>query len=371
MGSTPRRTRVSHATRTRIPAKQAGFVAVLLLWACPRPAGAQEFSVGAYGDVNYDAIRTVAEDGSKSTSNGFSIPNLDVFLRGSTGNWSFLSEVLFDIDEGNEIGVDLDRMQISYEFGDWLKVTGGRFHTSLGYYNTAYPQGGAVYLLPIDRPFVVDQHDNASIVPTSTVGLNFHGRPPFLGQRIVYDVDVSNGRGVQSNDLANGGDANNSKMLNLRLRYDANGLIIGANALVDWIPPRLDPNALQPETLHERIFGAHIAYVEHPWHFISEGYLIQHTGGGLSQRTVAALCEFGYTVGLATPYARYELARFPNGQDVFWAPTHQQERGDFDAVSLGVKIVPNENFAIKFELETNKGQAERDYRAASQVAFGF
>jgi hypothetical protein len=38
---------------------------------------------------------------------------------------------------------------------------------------------------------------------------------------------------------------------------------------------------------------------------------------------------------------------------------------------VGVKIVPNENFAIKFELESNSAQVDHEYRAATQVAFGF
>lgn len=344
--------------------------AVLLL--APRAGAAQELTLGVYGNVNYAATRVVLRDGSNTatTTNGFSIPNLDIFLRGSAGNWSFLSEVLFDIDEGNEIVVDLDRMQLSYEFGDWLKVTGGRFHTSLGYYNTAYPQGGAVYLLPIARPEVVDQHDNASIVPTSTVGINFHGRFPFAQQRFSYDVDVANGRGVASDDLANGGDHNRSKMINLRLRYDYNGFVVGANALVDWIPPR-EEDPVQPDTLREQIFGAHLAYVEHPFHVIGEGYVIQHIGPALTQRTLAGIAELGYTIGKATPYARYSFARFPAEPDVFWAPTFQQVRGDYDAVSVGVKVMPNETFAIKVELELNRADVDTQYRAATQVAFGF
>ena len=339
----------------------------------PRRARAQEFSVGAYGSVDYDAVRRSNADGTKTTSNGFSIPTLDIFLRGSAGNWSFLSEVLFDIDEGNAIVVDLDRMQVGYDYAEWLKVTGGRFHTSLGYYNTAYPQGGAVYLLPIKRPQIVDQHDNASILPASTVGLNFHGRLPFLRQRFTYDLDVTNGRGMQSDDLANGGDENNSKMLNLRLRYEIEGLIIGANALVDWIPPRLDPTAPQPDTLREQIFGAHVAYVEHPWHVIGEGYVIQHVGPASTHRTIVGLAELGYTLGHLTPYARYELARFPTDPDPFWnvLVTKQQRRGNYDAVSGGVKIIPNENFSVKVELQWNRGQTDTEYRAATQVAFGF
>jgi hypothetical protein len=40
-------------------------------------------------------------------------------------------------------------------------------------------------------------------------------------------------------------------------------------------------------------------------------------------------------------------------------------------VSGGIKIIPNENFAIKIELEWNKGQFDTEYRAGTQVAFGF
>jgi hypothetical protein len=337
-------------------------------------AVAQEFSVGAYGSVDYEATRKVQRsDGSADVDNGFSIPTLDIFLRGSLGNWSFLSEVLFDIDQGNTIGVDLDRLQVGYEVGDWLKISAGRLHTSLGYYNTAYPQGGAVYLLPIDRPAVVDQHDNASIIPTSTVGLTFHGRLPFAKQRFTYDVDVTNGRGIQADDLANGGDANNPKMLNLRLRYEINGLIVGGNALVDWIPSRNlgDPLTDQPNNLREVIFGAHVAYVEFPWHLIAEAYHIQHIGPTETQRTIAGLAEFGYTLGQVTPYARYEFARFPADKDAFWLATTQQERGNYNAVSTGIKISPNENFAVKIELEMNRSDVDTEYRAATQVAFGF
>ena len=121
----------------------------------------------------------------------------------------------------------------------------------------------------------------------------------------------------------------------------------------------------------EQIFGAHIAYVEFPWHLIAEGYHISHIGPNETQRTIAGLAEVGYTIGLVTPYARYEFARFPSDKDVFWAPTHQQERGDYDAVSTGIKIMPNENFALKVELEVNRGQTDTEYRAGTQLAFGF
>ena len=129
-------------------------------------------------------------------------------------------------------------------------------------------------------------------------------------------------------------------MFNLRLRYELNGLIIGGNALVDWIPPRvgIDPATDNPNTLREQIFGGHIAYVEHPWHLIGEGYLIQHIGPDQTQRTLAGLAEFGYTIGQVTPYARYEFARFPSPPDVFWLPTLRAQHGSYNTVSAGLKI---------------------------------
>lgn len=362
------------ATLKRLAVLSAGLTTFAAAAIASGRAEAQEFSVGAYGSVDYVASRTTQTEGPDLTANQFSIPTLDIFLRGSASKWSFLAEVLFDIDEGNSIGVDLDRMQVSYEVADWLKIAGGRFHTSLGYYNTAYPQGGAVYLVPIDRPAVVDQHDHESIVPTSTVGLNFHGRLPWFDRRVSYDVDLTNGRGMQADDLTNDIDWNNEKMLNLRLRYEINDIIFGANALVDWIPPRTDvtdPALAQPDALREQIFGAHIAYVESPWHMIAEAYFIQHIGPIRTQETFAGILELGYTLGMLTPYARYEFARFPSEKDVFWAATTQQKRGDYDSVSAGVKLVPNETFAFKLELELSHADTDTLYRAAAQVAFGF
>ena len=51
---------------------------IALVLAVPRRAGAQEFSVGAYGSIDYEAVRTVNADGTKQTENGFSIPTLDI-----------------------------------------------------------------------------------------------------------------------------------------------------------------------------------------------------------------------------------------------------------------------------------------------------
>src|SRR5262249_11299602 len=104
---------------------------------------------------------------------------------------------------------------------------------------------------------------------------------------------------------------------------------------------------------------------------IAEGYHISHVGPDQTQRTLAGLAEFGYTIGQVTPYARYEFARFPSTPDVFWLTTLQQQNGSYNSVSAGVKIIANENFAVKIEGQVTRGDIETDYRAGTQVAFGF
>lgn len=341
------------------------------------PALAQEFSVGAYGDITYEVARTKPSDGTASTENSFAVPTLDLFMRGSEGKLSFVGEFVMDLSAGeNEFNADVDRLQVTYRHREWLQITAGKYHTNFGYYNSAYPQGGAIYLLPVSRPTMIQQHDEQTLLPVTTVGLSIGGRVPF-GERsaFAYDLDVMNGRGYTSDDIANSFDHNNAKAYNLRLRYEFAGLVVGGNAYFDWIPERAadpaDPAAIPAPSMREQIFGGHIAYVEHPWHLIAEGYVIRHISDAETFRTLTGLVEVGYRIKQVTPYALLEVARFPSDPDPFWAPTPQQARGNFEATSVGAKWHLSDTFALKLELGWNHAQTDNVYRATTQMAFGF
>jgi hypothetical protein len=51
---------------------------------------------------------------------------------------SMLSEVVIEADPSNEVGVDLERLLFNYDVNDYLQFSVGRYHTAIGYYNTAY-----------------------------------------------------------------------------------------------------------------------------------------------------------------------------------------------------------------------------------------
>src|SRR6267142_555838 len=66
----------------------------------------------------------------------------------SSEKFKFLSEIVFEggpdniygVTRGeiNTFSVDVERYLIQYSYNDYLNVAAGRFHTAIGYYNTAY-----------------------------------------------------------------------------------------------------------------------------------------------------------------------------------------------------------------------------------------
>lgn len=324
-------------------------------------------NLNVYGNIDY----SLEKEGSLPVSHSFQIPQMDVVFSGSQDRLSFASEVLFDLD-GNTFSADVDRMEINFLWRTWLRVTAGKFHTALGYYNTAYPHGGSYYEVPIDRPVLVASHNVDSILPALAIGVRADGRiSAGAAGNFHYDLEVANGRGEDPEVAVNGVDLNQFKALNVRLRFEPaflDGLIIGGNAYVDKIPASM----LQPITLREQIFGGHLAYVETPWHLILEGFLIRHLGDdGSRRRTLAGLAQVGYTFSDFTPYVRLEVVRFPRDPDPFYALGGSAARGSFTAVSGGVKWVASEALAFKLELEEDHATDDDIRSVTTQAAFVF
>jgi hypothetical protein len=350
------------------------LVAAVSVAASPGRVHAQVLQTSVYGSVNYQ----VSGGSHQKTTNSFAVPTVDFFFRGEAEKFTLISELVFDIPEGNTFEVDIDRLVVSYDFSQAFRLSAGRFHTSMGYFNTAYPHGAAIFLLSVDRPLTVSQFDEQALLPALGIGVHAGGRIHLGRETFAYDLDVLNGRGSSAAELTNSIDHNNQKAFNLRLRYEPgflSGAIIGGNAYFDDIAPApADPGTMispQPLELHEQIFGVHLAYTEFPLHFIGEGYVIQHRGGGETFTTLAAFLEVGFSVGAVTPYAREELAEFPASPDPFYALTRIQARGDLQATSAGVKWAFYDYLAFKVELEWDHSEANSIYLGTLQAAFGY
>jgi hypothetical protein len=334
-----------------------------------------DLGLNVYGDIGY-----LVERQASGTTNSFMSPRLELFYTATEDRLSFLSEVMMEVGDDNAFAVDVERVEVGYLFADWFRLRLGRFHTAIGYYNDAYHHG-RYFQITVDRPEMVRFEDEGGLIPAHSVGLHADGRIP-LGRAgsLRYDADLANGRGRIPDEVTNLADPNKGKAVNLRLRYEPafalfDGLIVGVNAYFDSIDANSTTDPTMPVITHvgERIYGAHLAYLEYDAHLIAELLRIEHrTSGAGPGITTAGFVELGYTIRAFTPYARYDRVKFPALIDPFFALNKLALRGSFQSIIAGVRYVASEYVALKLE----GGQANLDAGGnvrtlAVQCAFAF
>jgi len=209
-------------------------------------ASATDLTLKLYGDSGFAVRDASGQPWTTYTSNAniwapnvnyaFFAERLDLFGSANIDRLSFISEIMF---EGlhNSIGVDVERLQVSYLFGDWLRLTAGRKHLSWGYYNDTYHHG-TIFELTTSRPYSVDFEDSLGLVMSHLVGFAVDGTFKVgKSATLRYDAEVGNPRSADVTAVpvqyAEGG----QPTVNARLRLmPIDGLIIGVNAMRDVIP---------------------------------------------------------------------------------------------------------------------------------------
>src|SRR5439155_6889228 len=124
-----------------------------------------------YGDTSF-GVRNHSD-----VSNGFTASRLELFPTASTDRVSFLAELMAEGGDTNEISVDLERVQVSYLFSNWLRVRAGRMHTAFGYYNDGYHHG-RFFVLTTERPKLVGFEDEGGVLAAHLAGVALDGDSP-------------------------------------------------------------------------------------------------------------------------------------------------------------------------------------------------
>ncbi len=349
----------------------AGAVFYVAALTSPGLALGAEVGLNVYGDLDY----SVQERGV--VSNSFSAPRIELFPTASENKLSFLAEIMFEVGDDNEFGVDIERVQVSYLFSDWLRVSAGRFHTAIGYYNDVYHHG-RYFQMTVDRPYMVRFEDEGGLIPAHSVGLHADGRFQLgLAGALRYDVDLSNGAGLTPEVVTNLNDPNNAKLVNLRLRFEPaflDGLLVGGNVLYDGITAAATAYPPGPATwVREIMLGAHVAYFEHNVHLIAEYLWVSHRFDGITAATNALFVELGYEFGRFTPYVRGEKVWFPAAIDPFYANNATYlAYGSLTSGILGLRVLASEHIALKVEGEYDQVTVGDPLKMASvQCAYAF
>jgi hypothetical protein len=262
-----------------------------------------------FGDVGASVYNHVPDS--------FEFGSLDLFMTARlTNKVSTLGEALFIAQSDNSVGVDVERLLLRYRQSDYFMVSIGRYHTWVGYYNTAFNKGEFLETTT-DRPFVYAFDDQGGVLPMQDVGVNVTGRIPSGKLGLNYMVEVGNGRawGLNAEPAQNSQDQNNDKAINggLFMRPEKlSGLQVGFSL-------RYDASLTIPgAAVSETIGTVHGVFVDNNYEILNEGVLVRHTeAGGRVFSTDAFYSQFSRRFGAFRPYFRYQYFNAPSDDPVY------------------------------------------------------
>lgn len=213
--------------------------------------------------------------------------------------------------------VEVERSIIRFDQSDKLKVSFGRYHTPINYWNTAFHHGSWLQTT-ISRPEMTQF--GGSFLPVHFLGALTEGAFGADGLNLHYSAGVGNGRGNVISRGGDFGDNNNNRALIVSLfaKPDfAYGLQVGASFYRDKITAAGLPAA------REWIQSAHVVWQKENPEFISEFANVTHTliGSQREFRSQAWYTQLAYRLpfgdGLFKPYYRYEYIHVPRGDVIF------------------------------------------------------
>ena len=254
----------------------------------------------------------------KEETTTFSLGQLNLFITSNISErFKVLTELVFEVHQNNDFEEDLERVLLSYSFSDYFKLSAGRYHTSIGYYNTAFHHT-TWFQAATTRPFIFAYEDEGGILPIHNVGVVASGQIPSGKLGLQYVAEVGNGRDSQRNavePVQNFADENNHKSINLALfalPEAIPGLQVGFSVYRDVLYP------LNSVSIGETIVDAYAVLSRRNFEWLNEGLVIRHSPQGMHLfETPAFYSQFSRKFGILRPYLRYEYVNASSQEPVF------------------------------------------------------
>jgi len=239
---------------------------------------------------------------------------------------------------------EVERVIIRYDVNDYFKLSFGRYHTPINYWNTAFHHGQWLQTT-ISRPEMTQF--GGSFIPVHFVGSLAEGALPAGGLNLNYAVGMGNGRGQVLSRGGDFSDINNNRawLVNSFVKPDKLfGLQVGGSVYRDLLNPLTAPAA------REWIESGHIVWQKETPEFIAEFANVHHApiSGAPPSNSQAFYAQTAYRLPwlqkLWKPYYRFEYIHTPLSDAIFKTvvPT-------FHASTYGVRYDITTFAAFKFE----------------------
>ena len=213
--------------------------------------------------------------------------------------------------------LQVERSIVRYDYNDFFKLSFGKYHTPINYWNTAFHHG--LWLqTTISRPEMIQF--GGIFLPVHFLGLLGEGEIPSGPVGLNYQLGLGNGR---DDNIARAGDSgaiNNHRawVMNVFARPSrAQALQVGASLYGDEIT-----SGILPRT-QELISSAHIVWVRETPEFLAEFANVHHfvPQSGQTFNSQAYYVQVAYRLPVFDkkwkPYYRFEHIHIPMGDPIF------------------------------------------------------
>ncbi|HUL74051.1 MAG TPA: hypothetical protein VLT86_13175 [Vicinamibacterales bacterium] len=340
-----------------------------------QPAGAAQdyptLHIAGFGDVDYS--QTKQPEGPR----GFSLGQFVLHMTSELSpRVTFFGELSFtarsDAGTGTPpaagFNAEIERMILRFDESDRLKISFGRYHTPINWWNTAFHHGQWLQTT-ITRPEMIQF--GGKFLPVHFVGALVEGAAPAGGWNVNYQAGFGNGRGQVISRAGDAGDNNGFRatLLNFFSKPDRFfGLQFGGSFYFDKIT--------LPDTrdFAERIVAGHVVWQKEDPELIAEVAAVRH------QQVDTALVTWSHAYYIQ---AAYRLPQF----DRLWKPYYRFEHIGVnpmdpvfttvpnlnDGSTLGIRFDASQFVALKGEFRTwrRASSQPRNYGGFFQVCFTF
>ena len=242
----------------------------------------QQVSTLIFGEIDYREREDQGDDGFVV---GQGVAQFNVRL---DDRFSVFTEMTATARKDQNSKFEIERLFVRYDFSDQYKISAGRYHTPLGYWNSAFHHGSWLQTT-VSRPETVKFGSN--VIPVHFVGALLEGN---IGDSdFGYKVGYGNGRSDKINAPGDVGDSNNSRAWMVAGHYRPPGrlgLHTGFSFYIDEINREFEPE------IDEQLFGVYLALEREAPEVVVEYTYANHESslneGKVSRRTARSMARW-------------------------------------------------------------------------------
>ena len=327
-----------------------------------------------FGEVNYKVLNQRIPELENfgfvpGSSGNFYTADFDLFLTSKLSDKaSVLAEIVIGERDGQNYDIELARALLKYDYNDHLRLSVGRYHTGVSYYNTAY-HSGRFLQTSVDRPLAAEFAGDGGLLPTQAVGLSITGQIPSGRLGLNYSAEYGSSDTIRPDLDGNGTiDENNGNHINFGIFSRPEvfpGLQVGASFYHDRISDFLKGPGVR---LGQTIINAHVVYIAHNLELLNEAFLIRNAyeQGGPTYNMPAFYSQVSRRFGKVRPFLRYQYANL-NVNSIYHDDVLLRH-----GPSFGVRYDFTDSVAFKTQLDHTIRTGKPDLNGLQmQLAFSF